>query len=182
MTRQEVSDYISNSYPYIGKIVSNYVRGSGIKDSTIIDDLVQETMLRLWRVSADKELFPDTLNGYASTLARNIFLNYYNKRKRNSSSSLRTDMGIHDKKCDDPSDKLVLEEKVAMHTRAISVLHGALERLTPEENKLLRDHYIHEIPIKEIGKEYGLNKGIIKMRLHRARGIVKRYNPNPLVA
>lgn len=182
MTRKEVSDYISESLPYVGKIVSSYVGRSGIRDSTIIDDLVQETMLKLWRVSEDRDLFSETINGYASTLARNIFFNYYNQRKRKSCASLKADLPLQDKNSDDPSEKLVLEEKFATRTRAISELHMAIERLTPGESKLLRDHYLHEIPLAEIGKEYGLNKGIIKMRLHRARCRVRERNINPLVA
>jgi RNA polymerase sigma-70 factor (ECF subfamily) len=127
------------------------------------DDVLQETNLALWRKAADFQAGTSFL-AWACRVAYFEVLNHYRKRKRNPQ----------------PLADEALLECVAQEARdqldgfdeRLTALRGCLERLSERKRHLLQRFYFDERSLGEIAVERGQSEGVIRVTVHRIRGVL----------
>ncbi|HEV8189963.1 MAG TPA: RNA polymerase sigma factor [Ktedonobacterales bacterium] len=136
-----------------------------------VDDVVQETLLEAWRsleYLRDETRFAAWLDG----ICRNVCLRH--RRKQGilqahetawESAGEETDLfaALADPESFDPTAELARHDMVVL-------LDCALGYLAPESRTLVEQHYLAEIPQRELAERMGLTLSALVARLHRARG------------
>ena len=123
----------------------------------LIDDLTQETLLRLAR--SDRQLTADEQRAYAVVTARNLLTSHF----RGQSVQRRHQHRLveHDG-ATDPEQRTIENEETA-------ALASALTRLDPGERDLLLRHEVTGTDLATLAGEADVSRGAIAMRLARAR-------------
>jgi RNA polymerase sigma-70 factor, ECF subfamily len=134
------------------------------------EDVVQETFTKMY-VHAEKFKKQEGIEfkSWAWRILVNTSLTHYRKLKRRLG-----DVGYLDEileKGVDPKDT-ALEAELDRNTRA-SQLRTAIDGLPEEAAVLLRSHYLDDRPYEEIAKTRGITIGALKMKLFRARKVLK---------
>ncbi len=123
----------------------------------LIDDLTQETLLRLAR--ADRPLTADEQRAYAVVTARNLLASHF----RGQSVQRRHQHRLVDHGgATDPEQRTIDNEETA-------ALASALTRLDPGERDLLLRHEVTGTDLATLAGEAEVSRGAIAMRLARAR-------------
>ena len=133
------------------------------RDTDIADDLVQDTLLRLWTKREDIAI-PDKAEAFAVIALRNLF--YDQRRKKHllenddqpQEHQIRTDK--------DASDEL--ESKIEV-TRVQQII----DRLPEKQRLVITLHDIDNLSYEEIEAQTGLNAINIRVALSRARKNVR---------
>lgn len=124
-----------------------------------VEDIVQETMLAVWRKAALYDGSQGGVSTWIFVIARNLRVDYL-RRKANRECLPLEDWDQVD---DGPSgeDALIVEE------REIQV-RKALAKLTPEQAQVLEQAYFAEKPQSVIARDLGLPLGTVKSRVRLA--------------
>jgi RNA polymerase sigma factor (sigma-70 family) len=138
--------------PVVRRVVAARVR-----DQQLVDDLVQETLLRV--MSARTRVEADTLAPYAVITARNLVASV---ARRDQSARRVAHLLVEDAVEDHPDDGLLREE-----TRATVEL--ALRRLAGPEREMLMAHEIAGEDTATLAARAGSTPGAIAARLSRTR-------------
>jgi RNA polymerase sigma factor (sigma-70 family) len=126
-------------------------------DPHLIDDLTQETLLRLAR--SDRPLTADERRAYAVVTARNLLASHF----RGQSVQRRHQHRLVDHgDATDPEQRTIDNEETA-------ALASALTRLDPGERELLLRHEVTGTDLSTLAGEAEVSRGAIAMRLARAR-------------
>ena len=124
------------------------------------EDIVQETFLRLVKMSGELETDPARLSGLAYTIARNYRNDLARKAKREvPQGEIGEDEGGTAAPAPAPSDAEYLRMRLAQ----------AFAALPP----LLREAYtlfqVMELPVAEIARRTGASETLVKVRIFRAK-------------
>jgi RNA polymerase sigma-70 factor (ECF subfamily) len=126
------------------------------------DDLVQETMLRLWR-SADRfDAARGNETGFVAAVARNAAIDMSRRR------ATRTSIPVAD-----PDDVL---PPVAFPSDSVATtvtVRAALEKLPPAQRQLLRLAYFEQLTQPEIADRLGVPVGTVKSRTFQALRVLR---------
>jgi RNA polymerase sigma factor (sigma-70 family) len=138
--------------PLVRKVVAARVR-----DPDIVEDLVQETLLRV--MAARTRVEADTLAPYAAVTARNLVasLARSNERARRVAHLL-----ANDDLAERPEDEVLRQEEKA-------AVKAALARLSPPEREMLLAHEVHGRDTATLAAGLGSTPGAIAARLNRTR-------------
>lgn len=130
---------------------------SRVNDSTVAEDLVQETLARV--LSAAERVEPRMLEPYAIVTARNVIASL----RRNQDRHRRNEHLVVDlASVEAPEDNLLrMEERNAVAT--------ALQRLSNGERRTLLAHEVTGQDTHSLGSELGLTAGAVAARLSRSR-------------
>ena len=143
---------ITDLLPVIRRVVSSRVR-----DPHLVDDLVQETVLRV--MIARSRIEAGTLAPYATVTARNLIASMARGDTRaRRMAHLLTD----DHHPERPEDEIVRQEEKA-------AVNAALARLTPTEREVLVAHEVHKHETATLAASRGSTPGAIAARLSRTR-------------
>ncbi|UCG33584.1 MAG: sigma-70 family RNA polymerase sigma factor [Phycisphaerales bacterium] len=125
----------------------------------LAEDVTQETYLRATTAWPSSGL-PDCPLAWLRTVARNLLLNHYRRRRPVSieAADLDTVLGSA------PSDG----------TEAARLVCWGLARLKAREARLLEAFYIDERPVRSIAADFGVTERAIEGRLRRARLALKK--------
>ena len=126
-------------------------------DPHLIDDLTQDTLLRLAR--SDRQLTADEQRAYAVVTARNLLTSHFrgqSVRRRHQHRLVERDDAA------DPEQRTIDNEETA-------ALASALTRLDPGERDLLVRHEVTGTDLATLAGEAKVSRGAIAMRLARAR-------------
>jgi RNA polymerase sigma factor (sigma-70 family) len=126
-------------------------------DPHLVDDLAQETLLRL--ASSDRDLTPDEERAYAVVTARNLLASHF---RRQSVQRRHIHRLVEHGGAVDPEQHSIDNEETA-------ALATALDRLDPGERDLLVRHEVTGTDLATLAGESDLTRGAIAMRLARAR-------------
>ena len=129
----------------------------GLRPELDPDDVVQETLTRVW--SARWRLERATIVPYGLVVARNLITSAARKqdlRRRHSHRLVEASSG------DDPAVELVAAEERAALLSAVAALRAA-------DRKLLLEHEVDRVEAAEIARRQGVPAGAIGARLARAR-------------
>jgi len=146
--------------------VNRFLRHLGCDPQTV-DDLTQETLLRLWTSRNGYEPRA-ALRTYALTIAKNLWLS----SNRRPEPALATDATTGRS---DGLDGLALadllppspERELFAKYRALRI-REAIIALPPRQRIVFVLSHIEDLPYAEIGRILGIAEGTVKSRMHRA--------------
>lgn len=128
-----------------------------LRDAATVADIVEDTLVRCWRLA----YVPDSVPAFITTMARRIALDH-----RKTTYARRTVFGQDfDEMLDsqsDPLDRLVQRES---RTR----MRCALLQLPERYRVPLTLYYVDGQRVSDVAHRCGVNEGTMKMRLVRAR-------------
>ena len=131
-------------------------------ERTMVEDVAQETFLRVWRHAGKYNSRLGSLTTWILTIARNQALT------RLSLPVARTAAPVSVEALEIASDAPLPDEQlVALQRR--HRLQAALACLSAADRSLLSSSYIDELDLAAIAKIEGCSIGAAKVRLHRAR-------------
>jgi RNA polymerase sigma-70 factor, ECF subfamily len=144
-------------------------------DSHAVEDLVQETLLRGMR-SADRLRDAGSLSNWLLRIAWNVALDWRRRRLRRPEH------------CVDPEEQVVVaevnevdpierEERTSLRERWRAELRRALRQLKPRDRALVIGHYFVGFSCAELAARSGYTRANVKVRLCRARRILRRFLP-----
>jgi len=126
----------------------------------LIEDVLQEVYLRaieVWHAGhPPREPLP-----WLKTLARNLLINYYQKRRPQPI---------------DPSllNELMNDEHPAATPRAIALIHWGLAHLPDRHAALVEAFHLEGRSVRQIAAAHGLSERAVEGRLRRARRALKK--------
>jgi len=124
-----------------------------------VEDVVQEALLRAWRHrSAVRD--PARTSEWLATIVRREAFRLRQRPRPDPRPDIGLDIGLED------------AEITSMPLRAD--VSAALHRLGAEDRTLLRLRYAEDLTEAAIASEMDLPLGTVKVRLHRARGKLRR--------
>lgn len=137
--------------------------GSAGADAARADELIQETMLRVWRGAATYDPARGTADTWVFRIARNVRVDLWHKERR---------------PVIDPDDPVLVPalgpdappspEDAAAHRQQGRRLHAALASLPDEQAEVLRRMYLHGHGPDAIAADLGLPVGTVKSRARLA--------------
>ena len=142
-----------------------------LRDADDAADTTQETFLRLWRYEGD--LTNQQAKAWLLRVCHNLCIDQSRRRK-----TVRTYFGVPDHEAVDqlnattsgesPSDNLDQKEQQKALLKSMKIL--------PEETRsIMMLHYFQDLKIQEIAGLLGLKASTIKVRLHRARKVLRNH-------
>jgi len=138
--------------PMVRKIV-----GSRVRDPHVIDDLVQETLLRV--MAARSRIEGDTLAPYTAVTARNVVASF---ARRNDRARDRAHLLAEADLSEAPGEELIRQEES-------SVVAAALARLPATERDMLVAHQVQGQDTKTLAAHRDSTPGAVAAQLARAR-------------
>ena len=126
-------------------------------DPHLIDDLTQETLLRLART--ERQLTADEERAYAVVTARNLLASHFRGQSVQRRHQHRL---VEQHGATDPEQRTIENEEAA-------ALASALTRIDPGERDLLMRHEVSGTDLATLAGEADVSSGAIAMRLARAR-------------
>jgi RNA polymerase sigma-70 factor (ECF subfamily) len=124
-----------------------------VRDPNDVDDIVQETLIRMWQ--ATQRLEVETLSAYAFTVARNLVL----AGARSESTARR-----HIPKLVDLNQPVRPDES-AVTSEARHALASALATLAPERRETLLARDMHQRPLAELAEQRNVTPNVPAPRL-----------------
>ncbi len=130
-----------------------------VRDPQAAEELMQETMMTVWRKAAQFDADKGNAATWIFTIARNLRIDSYRRSKRPDF---------------DPNDPAFVPDADPRADQTMEArdderrLHAALEELPPEQRKLLDLAFFDEASHSEIAKRLGLPLGTVKSRIRLA--------------
>lgn len=154
-TRSELGfddQVIVDLVPMVRRVV-----GSRVRDPQVVDDLVQETLVRVMAAHARVE--GDTLAPYAAVTARNVVASFARRNDRvRERAHLLADVDVSEP----PGEDLLRQEES-------SVVAAALARLPSTERDMLVAHEVQGQDTKTLAEHRDSTPGAVAAQLARAR-------------
>ena len=144
---------------YFGDLLRIKLR-SRVFSAHAVEDVQQETFSRVITAVRGGEIRqPDRLGAFVNSVCNNVRLELYRDITRNQHLDADS-VEVADPNAD-------LEEKVLRQERA-EMVRQVLEKLSPRDNNILRA-VLDERDKDEICKEFGVDRGYLRVLLHRAK-------------
>lgn len=138
--------------PVIRRVVA-----SRLHDAHAVDDVVQETLLRV--MAARRRLAPAALVPYAIVTARNIIAGSWRQTERTRRHEHRF---VDLQEPFGPEDELIQREDA-------DAVSAALAELTPRERDAILAHDVDQVETSALADEWGSSPGAVAAQLNRAR-------------
>jgi RNA polymerase sigma-70 factor (ECF subfamily) len=137
------------------RALGQFVRRLGATSST--DDVVQETMVRLWKSAGRFDPARGSEPTFVATVTRNVVID---RARREAARPSVPTADVHD-----------LAPPAEPATEAVATrmaVRGALAHLAPAQRELVRMAYFEQLTQKEIAERLGLPLGTVKSRTFHA--------------
>jgi RNA polymerase sigma-70 factor (ECF subfamily) len=128
-------------------------------DNALAEDLVQETLLAVWRKAALYTPERGAPSTWIFTIARNLRID----QLRRQSNKPYEDIEGMELASDAPSGAMLVEQH-----QVVARVTAALDMLSVEQREVVTLSFIHDLPHAEIAKKTGLPLGTVKSRLRLA--------------
>jgi serine/threonine-protein kinase RsbT len=138
--------------PMVRRIV-----GSRVKDPHLVDDLVQETLVRVMAAHARVEAA--TLAPYTAVTARNVVASFARHRDR---ARERAHLLADEDATEPPGEELIRREEG-------TIIATALARLSPPEQELLLGHEVQGVDTRTLAERRDSTPGAVAAHLARTR-------------
>lgn len=139
-----------------------------LKDHHAAEDVVQETILRLYnKLDKIPEVKCKKTRAYLVIITRNLSYDAYNKRKGVVLLEHEEVKGLPD------TDEIFIEEQL-LKTAFSSEMSKYIKRLHPSYADILTLRFYYELDIKEISEMLGVTENNVSVRIHRALKAVKK--------
>jgi RNA polymerase sigma factor (sigma-70 family) len=137
-------------------LVQRVVRAR-VRDPTLADDLVQETLTRL--LTALDRVDPGMLEPYAIVTARNVVASMWQAEERRRRNQHRV---VDLRPPSEPEERLILDEEHDAVARALG-------RLDERDRDLLHAHEVAGQDTRSLAADLGVSKGAVAAQLNRTR-------------
>jgi RNA polymerase sigma-70 factor (ECF subfamily) len=129
-------------------------------NSPASNDVIQDTLLRVLTVVHKKGglKHPESLGGFVFSVCNNVLLEYY--RQKGRSGQLDDNIQFEDHRIDLEGDLVSDERK--------QIMHAVLKALPKKDRDLLRKLFLEERDKDELCREYKVDRGYLRVMLHRA--------------
>lgn len=152
MTGRPADELLATLHREHGDALTRYVRHL-TRDGSIVDDVVQETMVRAWQRPAVLELAPDSARAWLFTVARNLVVD-----------DARSARNRREQGSEHPVDRAEADRTDAVLDRI--VVADALASLSAEHRRVVVDAYWLGHTVPEIARRHDIPEGTAKSRLH----------------
>jgi RNA polymerase sigma-70 factor, ECF subfamily len=146
-----------------GRLLHGYLGGFAAASRQSPEDLVQETMIRVWRRLDDLPAEPEGTRRWLFTVARNVGIDAVRR-----THARPVTVGLPDDHpapaADDTTDSVL----------AMDALRGALHSLSAAHQRTLAELYGQGRSLREAAKLLGVPVGTVKSRAHYALRSVRR--------
>src|SRR3989344_866728 len=135
------------------------------------EDITQETFSKIYLNATKFKKQPGIeFKSWAWRILVNTSLTHYRKLKKTFG-----DVGYLDEilSNDEDAEKLFQMEGALDRDENITEVRDAIEKMPPEAAELLRAHYVDDRPYSEIARKHKISIGALKMKLFRARKVIK---------
>jgi len=137
------------------------------------EDIVQETFTKIYlHANKFKKQEGIEFKSWAWRILVNTALTHYRKLKKTFGDVSYLDEILSEDSEGEQDPNLVVESALDKDDR-IGLIKEAIEMLSPESADLVKAHYIEDRPYEEIAKKHGISVGALKMKLFRARKVLK---------
>jgi RNA polymerase sigma-70 factor (ECF subfamily) len=154
---------------YFGK-VENLIK-KYIKDQPEIDDVIQETFIKLWKnIKRFKE--GNSMKPWLFTIARNSALDNLKKRKNISFSEL--DDNQESSILETFTDDYKIASEIYEDEEKLAVLRTAMQSLHPDHRTILSLHYEEELTFEDISKVVNKPMNTVKSWHRRALILLRK--------
>jgi RNA polymerase sigma-70 factor (ECF subfamily) len=137
---------------------------SRLRQSSLIEDVRQETFLRVFRVLRSEEGLrdPACLGAFVNSVCNNVLLETYRAQERHRTPAADEPQPIRDETGPDPEARFLTEE-----TREI--VRRVLDSLPARDRWLLRAVFLDEREKDEVCAQLGVGRDYLRVLLHRAK-------------
>ena len=151
-------DAFSQIYEFFSPRLKNYFIAKGMND-TFAEELVQETMLKIWRKS--KQFNPEKASAstWIFTIARNLHIDSLRKN--------RLPIVNIDEIAEKANEELSPEDRIDLNQRQDKVVR-ALSRLPSAQSKVVLMSFFEDKSHGEISEELQIPLGTVKSRMRLA--------------
>lgn len=153
-------------YKYVYKISFNI-----LKDHKLMDDMVQEIFLRIWKaidsINLDDE---DATKGFVARVAVNTTINKYNKDKRISPNISEID---HDTLFAIASDRAANPSDIVADDASVQYIYEKISELGDVYSDVMFYKYKFDMTPEEIANLTGLSIKTVYTKLSRGRELLK---------
>lgn len=135
------------------------------------EDITQETFTKIYLNAKKFKKQPGIeFKSWAWRILVNTSLTHYRKQKKTFG-----DVGYLDELLakDEDGEALFAMEDTLDKDERIEGVRDAIEKMPGEAAELLRAHYVDDRPYAEIAKKHRITVGALKMKLFRARKVLK---------
>ncbi|KKT82475.1 MAG: RNA polymerase sigma factor [Candidatus Giovannonibacteria bacterium GW2011_GWC2_44_9] len=135
------------------------------------EDIVQETFTKIYLNAGKFKKQPGVeFKSWAWRILVNTSLTHYRKLKKSFGDVGYLDEILAD---DEKAESLFSMEDNLDKNENIGEVREAIEKMPSEAAELLRAHYVEDRPYSEIARKQGISIGALKMKLFRARKVLK---------
>lgn len=143
---------------------------SGSKSENLAEELVQETMLKVWQKAGSFNREKANASTWIFTIARNTRIDLLRKKARHQNNRVAND---HSEEGFDVEDIWIEDEDEDVFNqmakqRSIKSLHETLKELPEEQSFILKKVYLEDKSHSEIATELDLPLGTVKSRVRLA--------------
>ena len=137
------------------------------------EDIAQETFTKIYlNAGKFKKQEGIEFKSWAWRILVNTSLTHYRKLKKTFGDVGYLDEILAKGGDDEASLGLPIENTLDKHQRAQHI-REVIEQLPEEQAALIKAHYIEDRPYEEIAQAHGISIGALKMKLFRARKVLK---------
>ncbi len=137
------------------------------------EDIAQETFTKIYlNAGKFKKQEGIEFKSWAWRILVNTSLTHYRKLKKTFGDVGYLDEILARGDDDDAELGLPIENTLDKHQRAQHV-REVIDKLPEEQAALIKAHYIEDRPYEEIARAHGISIGALKMKLFRARKVLK---------
>ncbi len=141
-------------------IKSFLLRGGSVTSDTA-DELVQDTMIKVWHKSPSFSPSHASATTWIYTIARNTRIDWYRKQARQDGRTLTADDVYAEVEQPSPHATLV-------HLQAADTVGQHLSSLPPEQSEVLRLMYLEGMSGQQVADHLSLPLGTVKSRIRLA--------------
>jgi RNA polymerase sigma-70 factor (ECF subfamily) len=133
-----------------------------VRSASLIEEIRQETFLRTFRaLRSEKGLRqPEHLGAFVHAICDNTMREYLRSDARVQPMGDEADGRVSGSPS--PENELITDERKRM-------VRVAIEQLTPRDQKILRAVFFEERDKEEVCRELGVDRGYLRVLLHRAK-------------
>ena len=140
-------------FAFFAPKLKSYFGRFGATDE-VAEDLAQDTLLTLWRKAEQFDPARARASAWVFTIARNLRVD-----------RLRHERHPDDFRADPPADAPATPEHQLHSAQSERLLHGAMDRLPPEQEEVMRLAYLEDQSHTEIAGRLGIPIGTVKSRI-----------------
>ena len=144
------------------------------RDKSVVDDVVQETMIRAARYRGGLRE-PERMDSWIDRIAWNVLKSHMSREARRGMSLLdQSELDTSEGREEDPEIQLVEEVRWVCDIevgsgRLSALLEGAIRALPEHERRMIQAAYSEQMSPSAISEAFGVRRGLVKSRLYRIR-------------